>query len=160
MANSSVLAALPQVQNQQGIFSVLSRLDGKVAWSFLMQPTEMTYERNSNYAGSNAIGTIASLSYGNTDGWTCSINNLNLSSLAQRRSLLNYVNSLAALGVPDADAFAPPILALIWGQRRFSPCVLTRFSKVEKLWYPNGDLAECAVSFTLLEAPEDQIVAS
>ncbi len=158
MVNQSVLVTLPQAQNSQGTFSVISRLDGKAAWSFLAQPTEILYERNSNYSTSNSVGTLPSLPYGNTDGWTCSIANLPLNTFWQGRSLSSYIDSLAAFGLPDANSFSPPVLAFIWGQRRFSPCVMTRFSKTEKLWFPNGDLAECAISFTLVEVPEDQVV--
>ncbi|MBW4636345.1 MAG: hypothetical protein KME30_32050 [Iphinoe sp. HA4291-MV1] len=159
MVNQSVLVTLPQAQNLQGTFSVISRLDAKAAWSFLVQPVEISYERNSNYSFSNSIGTLPSLQYGNTEGWTCTINNLPLSTFWQGRSLSSYIDALASLQHPDADNFSPPVLAFIWGQRRFSPCVMTRFSKTEKLWFPSGDLAECAISFTLIEVPEGQVVS-
>ncbi|MBW4635032.1 MAG: hypothetical protein KME30_24965 [Iphinoe sp. HA4291-MV1] len=158
MVNSKVLTKLPQAIIGQGQYAMLARLDGVAVFEFITMPIELPWERALNYTASGAAGVIVPRQqFGSVEGWTLQIS-VPMSGRHEKKSLLSYVDSLAKLQIPDEDAVAPPILAFRWGTRSFSPCIMTRFSKTEKGWYPNGDLAECTVGFSLLEVPVSQVV--
>ena len=157
--NNSVLQTLPQAQRTQGQYAMLARLDGKSAWNFLVMPTEINWERAASYSASGAANAVTPYQQFNAvEGWTVSMS-FPLSGYWQEKSLTSYVDAIASLQKPDTGKLAPPILAFRWGQRSFSPCILTRFSKQESLWFSSGDLAECKVSIALVEVPENQIIS-
>lgn len=158
MANTLVLSTLPQVPRSGGQFAVLGRLDGLGAWRFLTMPLEIVFDRNSAYSPSGAAGSVPSQQWNRTEGWSMSIQNLPLSGLHDQRSLTAYIQALAALQNPDPDMYAPPVLAFRWGQRVYSPCVLTRFTSRENFWFPNGEVAQANIGFTLIEVPKNQVV--
>ena len=158
MSNTLVLSTLPQVPRSGGQYAILARLDGLGAWRFLTMPTEINFERSSVYSASGAAGAIPSQQWSRTEGWSMSIQGLPLSGLQQQRSLTAYIKALSALQDPDPGMYAPPVLAFRWGQRIHSPCTLTRFSSRESFWFPNGEVAQASVSFTLIEVPQSQVV--
>lgn len=157
--NQSVINTLPQSNaNATGGFSTLVRLDGKAGWKFLVQPTEISYEQSANYSSSNNVSALSSIQFAGLDGWRLNISNLPLSSLWQQKRLTQYVDELARLMAIEDGKFSPPVLALKWGQRLWQPCVMTNFSKVEKFWFKDGELAECTVSFGLLQVPTSLLI--
>lgn len=159
--NPEVLKELPQVDRPRATYANISRLDGKGTWKFLLMPTEITYDSSANYTPSNSVGISSpTLQWTTTDNISLSIGNLPISGRSQRRVITKYVNDLMALIQPIAKGKPPAVLSFVWGQTSHSPCVMTRFSKVERSWYPNGDLAECSVSFTLVKVPTELLVDS
>lgn len=157
--NQSVINSLPQSNsNTTGEYSILARLDGKKGWRFLVQPTEITFEQSANYATSNNVSALSSVQFAGLDGWRLNISNLPLSTLWQQKRLTQYVDELARLMTIEEGKFSPPVLALKWGQRVWQPCVMTNFNKVEKFWFKDGELAECSVSFGLLQVPTNLLI--
>lgn len=156
--NEQIVNSLPQANRSGSAFAVLARLDAVSVWTFLVQPAEITFDRNNSYQQTNNVGTMPNLQYGNTENWQIAINGLPLSAIAQDKSLESYVNSLSSLQEVVSGKFSPPVLMLKWGNRTLSPLVMTRFSKVETFWTPNGDLLQCKVSFGLTQVPQDQVI--
>lgn len=155
--NPIVLQKLPQVTRSQGIYATIARLDGKAAWEFLTMPLEISWEGSANYSPANTPAS-PSYQYTKTDTWTLSISGLALSTIQSDRSLTDYVNQLANLRLPDAGKLTPPVLMWKWGQRLLSPCVLTRFTKLEDSWNNNGELMGCKISFSLLQVSDRNLV--
>lgn len=157
--NNSVLQTLPQVENTGAKFALLTRLDGKSAWNFLVMPTEIIWERSASYSASGAVNSVTPYQqYNTTEGWNISMG-FPLSGYTQQKSLTSYVENLANLQLPDTDKLAPPVLAFRWGQRSLAPCILTRLTKTETLWFPSGDLAACKIQISLVQVPLSQLVS-
>lgn len=156
--NPEILKILPQAIASKGQYCTLARLDGLAAWKFLVQPTDIPSDRSYNYSESNTVGSIPNMQPNRLDAWQVSIS-VPLSGLQQKKSLQSYIDAIASLLEPDKAKDSPPVLALVWGQRQIiAPCVMTKFSKKETLWYPNGEIAECAIGFSLTEVPISQVI--
>ncbi len=155
--NQRILNQLPQAGRDKGEYARISRLDGRASWEFLLLPAEITFERNATYSKSGAVGAFQNYQFASIDTWSLGISNLPLNTIYERKDLEGYINQLANLAVPDTQALAPPILVWRWNNRVLSPCVLVNFSKVEKLWFPDGSLAQANISFSLQQVPVNQI---
>lgn len=157
--NKNVIIKLPSVADTGGVYAVLARLDGKQLFTFLAMPTQIMYERNSNYSSSN-IRELNNpiIQFSGLDSHNMTINNLSLSTFVEKKSLHDYIDSLQKLSEPGVGEFVPPVLMFKWGNRLFSPCVITRFSKTETFWFRNGDLASATVSLSLMKVNETQII--
>jgi hypothetical protein len=171
--NPEVIKTLPTIQRVKATYAGISRLDGKGSWKFLLQPTEINYETAANYATANSPATeMQFVQWRNNENLTLSINNLPISGRSiispankndeparrQARLIEKYIDELAAFLKPVEKGKAPPVLAFVWGARSHSPCVMTRFQRTEQDWYPDGSLAGCLISFTLLRVPLDQLI--
>jgi hypothetical protein len=157
MPNSEVINSLPQNKSTQGQYGIIAALDGSSVWKFLVMPTEISFERQASYGSSSTLRVVPEQQWVRTEGWTMSISNLPLSTYWEKKNLTPYVEAIASCQESSKNS-APPVLMFKWGSRLFSPCVMTRFSRTEKLWFPSGDLAEASISFTLLQVPLAQVV--
>lgn len=156
MPNSQVIQSLPQIKAVQGgQYGILATLDGTSAWKFLVMPTKISFERQASYVGANTLSATPEQQWSRTEGWAISISGLPLSTYWEKRDLNPYVEAIAKF--QEAKNSAPPALMFKFGSRVFSPYVLTRFSKVESLWFPSGQLAEASLSFTLIQVPLTQV---
>lgn len=155
--NRDLIAQLPQSDRKKAAYATLAPLTGKGAWQFLVIPAEMKFKRESDYSSDNTVGGVNTLQWSTTNDWELTITNMPLSGLLQNKKLDAYVDAIASFLVPQQKS-PPLILALAWGAKVFSPCVMSAFSRTEKLWYPDGSLAECLISFTLNKVSESQIV--
>lgn len=158
MPNIRVIRKLPQANRNKGNFGKIYRLDGESVWEFLYMPLELSFQKNTNYTSSGAVGYMQHLQFTNVENEVMSINNLPLNTLWEGKRLTEYVEELKKLGEPDTKALSPPVLGFSWNNRRFDPCVLQNFSIVEKAWFTSGDLAACEISLTLTKIPNSQIV--
>lgn len=146
--------AEPPPQPEQGA----DASNSSFVWKFLINPASLKYSRSAQYSDTQTLAAkVQDLQYFLTSGETLEISNVLFDSWNDGKSLQPLIDGLNRLleAKVEEGKFAPPILSLIWGSKRFSPCVLTQISWDEAAWL-GGDPASLQLSLTLKKLPEDR----
>lgn len=155
MINESVIQGLNTSQNEGYKFAYLVDNKNQSLFSFLFNPEEKSFSRQSKFdEGVTALTSVPSQYYRYTTGLTLQLPNLLLESYNRGKNCKLLLQRLQALMVanPKEDKYAPTQLVFQWGSDSFGPCVITDLNWTETSWL-NGEVATARVNITLLEIP-------
>jgi hypothetical protein len=154
--NENVLKSLPPAQYAENIPAYLLDELGAKLFSFLYNPEEKTFSRSITYQDAPvALTSVQPQQYKSTSGRTLKLDNLLMTSWAERKSLRPLLEKLQQLGTADVKnaKYLPQVVYFAWGSESFGPAVLyDQIRWVETLWV-GGEPAEVRLSITLQEIP-------
>lgn len=159
--HQAILNSLPDATRETKtakayLFDYNQTAQGQYLWGFLYNPSSLEFSRSAKYSESQTLSSRASdLQYGYSSGKTLSISEIVLDSWLQGKTIQPLLDGIEKLLECDINKkqYSPPILAFVFGSRRFSPCVLSNVKWVETGWL-GGAPARATMSLTLLEVPE------
>lgn len=139
-------------------YANILRKDNLGSWQFMVMPTRISKTYRSSYKSSGGIGSVRSQQFQYYEE-ELSIPSVSFSTKYYRKNLKTYVDDFLSLIKPIEAYSSPPVLAYVWGEEIFSPCIMTQASVAETDWFGDGILAACTMSITLLKVPLDQVVS-
>lgn len=135
---------------------VLSKKDG--IWQFLFNPSQLTYNYNSDYATSDVWATPDGkpLHWKGNNNPELQFNDVILNGYMFGRKVEYLAQGLKDLmGFNNTKTYqgSPPVLEFVWGSKRFGPCVMKDLTITEDIW-DGGELVSATCNFTLEMVPE------
>lgn len=159
--NRSVLDKLPQAI--RSIDAVAKLVEYNIdptqeisVWEFLSNPQSLKFTGNTRYddAGTFAA-SVQDQTFNTSSGLTLNLSDLMLETYRYGKTVKPLLEGIEALRKPDISkgVFVPKILSFIFGEFRFSPCVISGSIDWNETAWLNGLAARATLSFSLLQLP-------
>jgi hypothetical protein len=157
--NQAAIAALtPAEKSNVEAYLIEYSIDPSAAnrlWTFFLNPSVLSFSGETKYTSSETFAArVQDQQFGGSSGQVLEIPNLYLDSYCLNKSLRPLLEGIEELRRADLknSKFSPPILSLIWGSRRFAPCVLTRVKWDEAAWL-GGEPARVQMNLSFVQVP-------
>lgn len=159
--NRSVLEKLPQANRNTDAIAKLVEYNSDptaeiAVWEFFSNPQSLKFSGQTKYDDAGTFNArIQDQTFGSSSGLTLDISDLMLETYRYGRTFKPLLEGIEELRKPDITKgiFAPKVLSFIFGEFRFSPCVISGNINWNETAWLNGLAARATLSFSLLQLP-------
>lgn len=159
--NKSVLDKLPQANRQTDAIARLVEYNTdptveNAVWEFLSNPQSLKLSGQTKYDDAGTFGAnVQDQTYGTSSGLTLDVSDIMLETYRYGKTSRPLLEGIDKLRKPDISKgiFAPKVLSFIFGEFRFSPCVIAGGINWNETAWLNGLTARATLSFSLLQLP-------
>lgn len=131
----------------------LERLDGKGAYTFMLNPSLVQQDHKANFSELGVLGTAQPQVVYQNSGTTLRLPGVLITTPGQGYSLEVLIGTLQSFTVPIVPGGSPPLLKFTYGKLLVPRCYLTELSLTSSQWR-SGDTVWAEANMVLLYAPE------